>query len=61
MAGKKLTEILKHLNLVSISIPAGVIVTSAIFSLQPTIRQAFIGILLIWFGIEAITGFEFWR
>jgi hypothetical protein len=61
MAGKKLTEILKHLNLVSLSIPTGVIVASAIFSLQPMIQQAFIAIMLLWFGFEAITGFEFWR
>jgi hypothetical protein len=61
VTGKKLTEILEHLNLVSISIPVGVIAASAIFPLQPVIRQAFIGILLVWFGIEAISGFEFWR
>jgi hypothetical protein len=61
MAGKKLTEILKHLNLVSLSIPTGVIVASAIFSLRPMIQQAFIAIMLLWFGFEAITGFEFWR
>jgi hypothetical protein len=61
MAGKKFSDILKHLNLVSLSIPTGVIVASALFSLQPMIRQAFIGIMLLWFGFEAITGFEFWH
>ena len=61
MSGKKIIEFLKHLNLVSLSIPVGILVASAILSLQPIIRQAFIGIMLIWFGAEAMTGFEFWR
>jgi hypothetical protein len=61
MAIRKLIEFLKHLNLISISIPVGILVASAILSLQPIIRQAFIGIMLIWFGVEAMTGFEFWR
>jgi hypothetical protein len=61
MAIRKLVEFLKHLNLISISIPVGVLVASAFLSLQPIIRQAFIGIMLIWFGFEAMTGFEFWR
>ena len=61
MSGKKIVEFLKHLNLVSLSIPVGILVASAILSLQPIIRQAFIGIMLVWFGVEAMTGFEFWR
>jgi len=61
MPENKIVEFLKHLNLVSLSIPVGIMVSSAIFSLQPIIRQAFIAILLVWFGIEAMTGFEFWR
>jgi hypothetical protein len=61
MPGKKIIEFLKHLNLVSLSIPAGILVASAVLSLQPIIRQAFIGILLVWFGVEAMTGFEFWH
>jgi len=61
MAGKKIIEFLKHLNLVSLSIPVGMLVASAVFALQPIIRQAFIGILLVWFGVEAMTGFEFWH
>ena len=61
MPGKKIVEFIKHLNLVSLSIPVGILVASAFLSLQPIIRQAFIGIMLVWFGIEAMTGFEFWR
>ncbi len=61
MSGKKIIEFLKHLNLISLSVPAGVMVASAILSLQPIIRQAFIGIILLWFGVEAMTGFELWR
>jgi hypothetical protein len=59
MSVNKIVEFLKHLNLISLSIPVGVLVASAIFSLQPIIRQAFIAILLIWFGVEAMTGFQF--
>jgi len=59
MSRKKIIEILKHLNLLSLIIPTGVLVASAIFPLQPVIRQAFIAIILIWFGVEAMTGFQF--
>ena len=59
MSIKKLVESLKHLNLLSLIIPAGVLVASAILPLQPIIRQAFIAIMLIWFGVEAMTGFQF--
>jgi hypothetical protein len=59
MPGKKIVELLKHLNLLSLIIPVGVLIASAFFSLQPIIRQAFIGIMLIWFGVEAMNGFQF--
>ncbi len=59
MPKKKFAEMLKHLNLLSLIIPAGVLIASAFFSLQPVIRQAFIAIMLIWFGVEAMTGFQF--
>jgi hypothetical protein len=61
MSGKKVFEILKHLNLESLCIPAGVILASTIFQLQPIIRQALVGILMVWLGIESMTGFELWR
>jgi hypothetical protein len=60
MIGKKLVEILRHLDLLSISIPIGVLVASAL-SLPSIARQALIGIMLVWFGLEAINGFQFWR
>lgn len=59
MSNKKHVEIVKHLNLVSLIIPAGILVASAFLSLQPIIRQAFIAIMLVWFGVEAMTGFHF--
>ena len=59
MLGKKRVKLLKHLNLLSLIIPVSVLIASAFFSLQPIIRQAFIGIMLIWFGVEAMTGFQF--
>ena len=55
MSGKRLLEILKRLNYISLSVPVGLFVASAIYPLHPIIRQAFIGIMLIWFGIEAMT------
>jgi hypothetical protein len=61
MFGKKVVEFFKHLNFLSLSVPVGVIVANAIFRLQPLIRQAFVGVLLMWFGVEAITGFELWQ
>ena len=61
MPRKKIIDFLKHLNLVSLSIPVGILVASTFLSLQPIIRQAFIGIMMLWFGIEAMTGFEFWH
>ncbi len=59
MSKKNLAKILKHLNLISLIIPFGILLASAIFSLQPIIRQAFIGIMLVWFGVEAMSGFQF--
>jgi hypothetical protein len=61
MPGKKIVEFFKHLNLVSLSIPVGILVASAFLSLQPIIRQAFICLMLVWFGVEAMTGFELWH
>jgi hypothetical protein len=61
MSGTKLREILKHINFAALSIPAAILTASAIFKLQPIIQQALIGILLVWFGREAMTGFELWR
>ena len=59
MSKKKIVDSLKHLDLLSLAIPAGVLLASAVFPLRPIIRQAFIAIMLIWFGVEAMTGFQF--
>jgi hypothetical protein len=59
MSKMKINEYHKHSNLISLIIPTGVLVVSAFFSLQLIIRQAFIAIMLIWFGVEAMTGFQF--
>jgi hypothetical protein len=58
MSGKKILEVLKHLNVISLSIPVGVLVVSLVFPLQPVFQQALVGILLVWFGVEAMTGFS---
>jgi hypothetical protein len=58
---RKISEILKHLNLLSLSIPAAILVASAVLPLQPIIRQALIGTMLVWFGLEAFFGFPFWK
>ncbi len=59
MSEKKPGRTFKHLNLFSLIIPISVLLASAFLSLQPIIRQAFIGIMLVWFGVEAMTGFQF--
>lgn len=61
MSGKKWPELLKHLNFLSLSIPFGIITLSILFPMRPFIQQAFIGVLLVWFGVEAMTGFPVWR
>jgi hypothetical protein len=55
MSGRRLFETLRHLNYVSLSVPVGIIVANAIFTLQPVIQQAFIAIMLVWFGVEMMT------
>ncbi len=59
MSGKNVPKMRKYLNRVSLIIPAGILVASAFLSLQPLIRQVFIAVMLIWFGTEAITGWQF--
>jgi len=58
---ERMREFIKHLNWLSISIPIGVLASSVIFPLSPFARQAMIGVLLIWFSIEAMLGFTFWK
>lgn len=57
MSSKKLFEILKRPNVISLSVPIGVLVVSVIFPLRPLIQQVLVGVLLVWLGVEAMTGF----
>jgi len=61
MRAKKVFEVMKHVNLIEISIPVAIILASVFLPLRPFVRQAFICVILIWLGIEAMTGFNFWK
>jgi len=58
---RKLGEFFKHLNLLALSIPITILIASAAFPLRPVVQQALIAIILIWFGLEAMSGFPFWK
>ena len=61
MSLKKLREFFEHLNIVSLSVPVGIVIVSVAFPLQPIVRQALIGVVLIWFYVELMLGFPFWK
>ena len=50
-----------RLRFATFLIPFGVMVASAVLPLQPVIRQGMIGVILVWFGFEAMTGFSHWH
>ena len=52
-------KVLKRLHLLSLIIPVGVLVSSAFLPSQSPLRQVFILIMLVWFGTEVMTGFNF--
>ena len=54
---KKLQRFLKVRNLLSLSIPLGLMIANLFFTLTPALHQALIGIMLIWFFVEFMTGF----
>lgn len=54
---KKLRNFLKLRNLLSLSIPVGIIVANLFFPLPPVLRQALVGVILVWMFVEALTGF----
>lgn len=58
---EKLRALLKHLKLLSLVIPVGVVLASGFLPLQPLVRQALVGVILVWFGLEAMLGFQFWQ
>jgi len=61
MSGHKWNEFLKHLNMISLSVPIAVLLVSALFPLQPVAQQALVGILMVWFGVESMSGFHWAR
>ena len=58
---RKLQEFLKHLNLLSLSVPVLILISSAALPLLPIIRHMFVAIILVWLGLEAMMGFPFWK
>jgi len=56
MSGHRLIEFLKHLNIISFSVPIGILLTSVLFPLQPIVQQALVGILMVWFGVMIMLG-----
>jgi len=61
MSGKKLLEILKPLDIISLSVPVGVVVVNVLVPLPPVASMALVGVILVWFGIVSMTGFSIWR
>lgn len=61
MSGKRLRELLKHLNLTSLCVPILVVVASITLPFKPILQQILIGILLVWFYALIITGFPLWK
>jgi hypothetical protein len=51
----RIREILTPANLISLSVPIGVLIACTVLPLKTTIRQAMVGVLLIWFGVEIMT------
>lgn len=48
-------------KLMAMAVPAGVILACAFLPLQELIRQAFVGIMLVWLYVGVMTGFSyFW-
>lgn len=54
---RQLRRILTIRNLLSLSIPVGVILANLFFPLPPILHQGLIGVILIWLFVEATNGF----
>jgi hypothetical protein len=54
---KEILELLQ--DLIALSIPIAILVISIVLPLRPFVRQALIGVMMVWFGVEAMTGFHF--
>ena len=61
MSGHGMIEFLKHLNILSLSVLIGILLTSVLFPLQPIVQQALVGILMVWFGVIIMLGFPLRR
>lgn len=58
MVPKKIFELLKNIDVIALLIPVGVITASVFMPLRPIVRQALICVIMVWFGVEAMTGFH---
>ncbi len=47
--------------ILSLSIPVSVLVASILLPFQPLIQQLFVGIILVWFGMESMLAMSWWR
>jgi hypothetical protein len=61
MKRDKILDVLQHFDLIAVVIPIAIVFISLALPLRPFVRQALIGIVIVWFGIEAMTGFHFWK
>ena len=61
MSGARIKWFLSHLNFVSLSVPIGVLLVGVFFPLRPIHQQGLILIILVWFGVEWLWGFPFWK
>ncbi len=46
-------------KIAAFSVPAGAVLASALFPLTPFVRQALVGVILIWIMLGALLGFSF--
>ena len=61
MKRNKVLEYIKHFDLIAVVIPIAIIIISLALPLRPFVRQALIGVVIVWVGVEAMTGFHFWK
>lgn len=46
-------------RLIAMAVPVGVILACVFLPLQELIRQAFVGIILVWLYVSVMTGFSY--
>jgi hypothetical protein len=47
------------LKVTALAVPAGVMVSALFFPLQELVRQALVGVILVWIYVGAMIGFNF--